>query len=60
MAISKLTIGALVKQTGLTSAKVKYRLKMLGIEGDRVPNSVYLYDPSVVKRILAWQPQADR
>ena len=56
----KITIGGIISETGLTSSRVKYRIKMLGIEGHKVTNSVILYDPSIVKKILAWQPQADR
>jgi len=51
MTITKVTIGSICKETGLTKAQVLYRLQHLGIDGEHVQPNIKLYDYSVIKRV---------
>jgi len=52
---TRYAISGIVKETGLTQAQIKYRFKMLGIEGEKVTSSLTLYDDNDVKQVKAWQ-----
>ena len=52
---TRYAISGIVKETGLTQAQIKYRIKMLGIEGVKVTSSLTLYDDNDVKQVKAWQ-----
>ena len=54
MSMTKITIGTIVRTTGLTNAQVKYRIKMIGIDGMKVQPNITLYDYSDIKKIGNW------
>ena len=57
---ARYAISGIVKETGLTPAQIKYRLKMLGLEGEKITPSLTLYSSDDVDRIKKWKPIAER
>jgi hypothetical protein len=47
----QVTIGNIVKETGLTKPQVIYRLNFLGITGVKAQETITLYDDSVIEQV---------
>lgn len=49
--MTKISIKTICWDTGLEVHQVRYRLKLLGIEGEKIHDRLYLYDYDVIDKV---------
>jgi len=58
MTTTKMTMSSVIANTGLAEHEIRYRIKALGINPEKLHHRLFLFSEAQVKRIASWVPLA--